>query len=373
MKKTGMLLLLWVMGVTALGVSGCARFKVEKLNLTTLFSIPLGSELHELNYPKQRGLYYEIPSRVAVVGDWLAISEPSSRVIKIYKENQLSSIIYSAESTQKRPDKKEEGAPRFTESTHLGIPGMLTSGRDDDFYALTFTTAASGESGATGYYKIIHFDIKGNFINLIGRNNQESLPFERIIWMDTDENHNLWVLYRYLGNLYLERLGKESKVLTLSEEDCRKTLFGENPKDTERLYTCEVMLPFEDGEHILYAGKVQTVPREKNESLEGYEFLYRTYKVKNIVSGEVKTVFEKHSDPDSYPELPIGEQIYIWKPDDGDRVRAAVYNLDGDLLNNLQIEFIGKKSTWRSTYPSLNGEIYSLRVHNNELEVCRWN
>lgn len=373
MKKTRTLLLAGVIASLFLTGAGCARFKVDKMTLSVLFSIPLGNELHELNYPRQRGLYYEIPSRVAVVGDWLAISEASSRVIKIYKENQLSGIIYSSESTQKKPEKPEKvGAPWVVESAHLGVPGMLVSGHNDDFYAVTYTPPVSGDAGGAGYYKIVHFDIKGNFVNLIGRNNKESLPFERIIWMDIDENRNLWVLYRYLGNLYLDRIGKESKVLTISEEECRKTLFGANPQDEKRLYSCEVMLPFEDGENILYSGKVQTVPRESEESLEGYEFLYRTYKVKSSLSGEVKTVFEKHRDPDSYPELPIGDQIYIWKPDDGNRVRAAIYNLEGDLLNNLQIEFTGKKNNWRSTYPSLSGEIYSLRIHQNNLEVCRW-
>jgi len=359
-------------------VQNCSWLRVNKLTSKMIFSTPIDKSENNLNIPNQSGLYYEIPSTIGIVNDWYIVSEPSAKKIKIFKENKLSVIIKSDTIKNEKINAPADSSVKVITNHYLNIPGMITGGQDDDFYVVSFSptdsesTYSTQNLNSTGIYKILHFDVKGNFLQFIGRHSQIEMPFEKIVWMDVDENNHLWVSHRSFGELYLDKYNNGQEMESVDEKLCTATLFPPEKIDPKHLYTCEILYPFYDGRTVLMVGRVDEVPEEKSKS-GNYIFLYRKYITYDLKDKSSEEIFGKITDPESYPYIPYNDHILIWRTVSSNRVKLAVYNDSGNLINNLQIDFFGKRSNWRSTYVTLTGNTYSIRVFNNALELYQWN
>jgi len=363
-------------------LNSCARFRVEKLNPDERFNIPIDRQADHLNFPEQKGLYYEIPGRLAVLDDWLVVSESSNMNVKIFKGNKLKTAIYSeaapkSPATDDKPAKKDDFQKIY--SKHLNIPGVLTAGKDDDFYVVNYiatkeaaTNATTNDAESGGYYKILHFDIKGNFLQIIGRQGKMDHPFESILWMDTDDDNNLWVLYKYVEQLVLDRYKDGVLTYTVTQKECEDTLFAGEAVDGSSIRQCEEMYPFYNDDMILMIGRVDKLPEKKATPDSVYSFQHRVYKTKNTKNNKVKTIFDNMNDPEDYPYIPRSSNILVWKTAKLDRFKLAVYDTGGDLIKFLQIDLPGRRNNWRSTYATLSGDFYSLKVQNNSLQVVQW-
>jgi hypothetical protein len=364
-------------------ISSCARFKVDKLNSEIIFKIPASGPGKLLNYPFHRGLMHEIPSHVGVVDNWLVISEPSNKAIKIFNGNKLTTVILAsdADGAPYEEMKKKNADLNFNVIMNVNVvyPGTVVAGRNDDFYVVTYKPSAieqntnpNVDSQSTGYYKILHFDVKGNFINVIGRELKQELPFESIIWLDTDDNNDLWVLYRHFNELHLDNYGKDGMLASIDEKDCSASMNPSEVTDKDHLFTCEVLYPFDNGKKVLMSGRFEKLENEQNKENTKYLFIERLYASKTLKTGQVETIFHRKNDPDSYPYLSYGDNFFMWKTISAKRTKLSIYTTSGELENNLQIDLYGQRNDWRSTYATLSGKIYSLRIFDKNLEVHRW-
>ncbi|MCB1146650.1 MAG: hypothetical protein KDK38_07590 [Leptospiraceae bacterium] len=353
----------------------CARFRVENLSETVVFS----SDIKEgsLSFPSQSGVVHGIPRTVGVSGDRIVISEPDNRQIRIFRGSKQETRIITKEKEKDKNDKEaeilSELGVKSVASEYLKVPGNIVAGGDDDFFVLNYypnLSAGSGEQG--GFYKILHFDLKGKFLRVIGRNGQPELPFENVLWMDLDTEKRLWVLYRYLDELFLDSYVDGKLYRGIKETECREQVFAGRVFDKTLIARCEFMYPFPKGDKILLIGRVDKNADDLSKSA-GRVFQYRTFAARGF-EGESKIIFANLNDPEDYPYLPRKEnEIFIWQTLDYDRVKFAIYNLDGDLINNLQITRKGRFEHWRSTWYSMQSEsFYSLRVGPDKFEVLRW-
>ncbi|MDH4199725.1 MAG: hypothetical protein OEV66_05015 [Spirochaetia bacterium] len=371
---------IFIFFIISVSMVSCARFKVEKLSPNELFSIPVDRKPDHLNFPEQKGLYYEIPGRIAVVDDWLVVSESSNKVIKIFKDNKLHTLI-SSENNKKNPapdEKKDSKKEDFQKifSKHLNVPGGLAAGKEDDFYAINFIAPSETNKGdegePSGFYKILHFDVKGKFLHMIGRQAKMDVPFESILWMDVDDDNNLWVLYKYVEEIVLDEYKDGELIHSISQKDCEAALFNNVSIDKSEIAQCEQMYPFNSDKKVLMIGRIDKLPEKKSDVDSIYVFQHRVYKTKNLKNGKIETIFDNMNDPEDYPYLPYSSNILIWKTVRVDRFKLAVYDTDGDLVKYFQIDLPGKRNSWRSTYTTLSGKFYSLRVHNKSLHVVQW-
>jgi len=358
----------------------CSRFKVTKLESERLFAIPLGEEAGSLDFPKHHGIYHGIPSRIGISGDWLIVSEPGKKRIKIYKDENLSVVINNEnnidDQTEYVPSESENESPvENIISSNLDIPGMIVAGNNDDFYVLNYSPAERDQQDqeGTGFYKIIQYDVKGNMLDLIGREGKEELPFESILWMDIDSDNNLWVLHRHLGELQLDRYSDGENIVSFSQKDCERTLFANQSENSgaNTLSGCELMYPVENGDEILMVGKVEKISSKKSDK-SNYAFLYRKFVLFNHTTASKSVVFEKLNDPEDYPYIPYGNNLFIWRTLDPSKIRLGIYTNEGDITKSLQIELFGKRPNWRSLYGTLSGKIVGLRVFNRTFEVYEW-
>ncbi len=353
----------------------CARFRVDHLTAVKIAAIPLGHE--GLEYPKQNGIYHEIPKTIGIIDDWLVAAEPSNGTIKIFNNNRLQVRLMSKSAAEKRgTGKKSTDDPdskvRNITSEQLRVPGRISTGNDEDFFVVNFMPVESREKTETGgAYRILHYDLNGKLLGVIGRKGQPELPFEHILWMDTDKQGNLWVLYNHFEELHLDRYYKEKLITEFREKQCDEALFSEVNREKNYVYRCEFMYPFFSGDKILLVGRVDRAPAESSKSA-GYQFQHRIFRVRDK-NGNLDTIFSRLNDPEDYPYLPYDDnQILIWQTIDYQKIRMAVYSLSGDLTNNLQIQQDGRFSQWRSTWMTLSAQFYSIQVADGFFYVIRW-
>ncbi|MDH5718085.1 MAG: hypothetical protein OEZ22_10650 [Spirochaetia bacterium] len=389
----------------------CARFRVEKLQNEELFSIPINENINSLSFPEQKGLFHEIPSRMGIYENKLIVSEPSNRQIKIFNKNKLELIIASKEYqkikvTQQEIKNKELKTQPKTEkpvktilADNLSIPGMIIAGQDEDFYVVSYFSEKEmpkniqnekaenidqknndeeesdnqiDSQKSTGFYKILHFNIKGELLGIIGRQGKTEDHFENILWMDVDSDRGFWVTYSYAEEVYLERYVDNMLRETFTKNMCRDIVFSTISKSQDYIYSCENMFPFSNAEKVIFVGRVDKIPDRSEVNSQGLIFQKRIFLIRDLATQENKIIFNNLNDPEDYPYIPYDKNISLWQFKDHSTTKISLYSLEGDLLKNLQIELPGNRHAWRSTYLTLSGFFYSIRIQKNNLMIYRW-
>lgn len=318
-------------------------------------------------FPKQNGVYHEIPSRVGVIQDWIAFSEPSKHTVKLFRAGKQSLVLRGG--TDAKTGSKGLEA--------LTIPGRIVMGGNDDFFVENYLPP-DGESknpSTRGRYKILQFDFKGKLLRSIGRKGLQELVFENILWFDVDTKGNLWVLYRYLDELHLDKYEGSRLAFEYRQTDCEAVTLDkkqiENLKDRNSLIHCEYMYPFYSGNRIMLTSRIDRV--DPDSAKKQLTLAYRIVKVKDIKENTTQTVFPRLSSVEEHPYLPLGkDSVGVWQNIENGRIRIARYSIEGDLRNSIVIELSGRPNEWRQVWQSLSGDIYGIRVFADQLEVYRF-
>ncbi len=318
-------------------------------------------------FPKQNGVYHEIPSRVGIIQDWIAFSEPSKHTVKLFRAGKQVLVLRGGQDA-KTGSKGLEA---------LTIPGRIVMGGNDDFFVENYLPP-DGESknpSARGRYKILQFDFKGKLLRSIGRKGLQELVFENILWFDVDTKGNLWVLYRYLDELHLDKYEGSRLAFEYRQTDCEAVTLDkkqiENLKDRNSLVHCEYMYPFFSGNRIMLTSRIDRI--DPDSAKKQLTLAYRIVKVRDIKENTTQTVFPRLSSIEEHPYLPLGkDSVGVWQNLEHARVRIARYSIEGDLRNSIVIELSGRPNEWRQVWQALSGDIYGIRVFADQLEVYRF-
>ena len=362
-------------------IINCARFKVEKLKPETIFTAEIGKDV---KFPNQDGLKHVIPGQMGIVNDWVIIPETSDHRLKIFKNSRLQVILVDKaqyQSTQKiaPATKAIDSITRPIEQMHY--PGLIANGVNEDFYVANYTPFPSQRTknrfsskprqviSAGGLYNVLHFNVKGELLDVIGRDTNYALSFGVIMRLDVDSEGRLSVLSNHVEGIQLQTYKNKKVIRTISEAECESILF-EN-RSTKNSYTCEQMIPFFDGEKILLAGRVDRVGKARP---KGSTFEFRVFKIKDFEDNQVKTVFANLNDPGDLPYIPIDQgHILIWQGNNKPhKIKWPKFNLEGDLVNNLQITLTGRRHAYRNTYATIDGRFFSIKVFNQKISIIEW-
>jgi len=344
--------------------AGCARFRSSTLKPEKVFSLQIGDD--KAHFPRQSGVYHEIPGRVGVLKEWVAFSEPSDKTIKLYRSGKLVFSVRGQDAGKVKNDTKSLEAVR--------VPGRIVMGSNDDFFVENYIPpeGESKDPSTRGGYKILQFDFKGKLLRSIGRKGLSELVFENILWFDADSKGYLWVLYRYLDELHLDRYEGNRLAYEFRQTDCEAMTLDKKQlemlKDRNSIVHCEYIYPFYSGERIMLSSRIDRIdPDSEKKQLT---LAYRIVKVKNLGDTTAETVFARLSNAEDHPYLPQGkDSVGIWQNLEGNRVRIARYSLSGDLRNSIVIEQTGRPSEWRQIWQTLSGDVYGIRIFADQFEI----
>lgn len=340
----------------------CARFRTSTLTPEKIFSMSLTDG--KLHFPRQNGIYHEIPARVGVMKDWVVFSEPSEKTVRIFRGGKPSASITAG--VKQKSDAKNPDA--------LRIPGRVAMGVSDDFFVESYIPpdGESGDAMQRGSYKILHFDLKGKFLHSIGRKGLSELAFENLLWFDTDSKGYLWVLYRYLDELHLDRYEGARLAYEFRQIDCENVTLDKKQlqtlKEKNSVIHCEYMYPFYSGERLMLASRVDRIDSESEK--KQLALAYRIVKVKNLNEPTADTVFGRLTNTEEHPHIPQGRDgIGLWQNLEAGRTRIGRYSLSGDLRNSLVLEQTGSAIQWRKNWQTLSGDFYGIRIFADQFEI----
>lgn len=343
----------------------CARFRFEERHPEIIFSA--STETGEMDFPVQSGVLVGVPRKIARVDNLNILSSPEGGEIYIFEKDTLSRIIRGSSA----PDTEKTPSVPVVSSPPLHIPGETIAGKNKNFFVLNYIPAGSSEEESqSGFYRILEYSLSGELLHVIGRSGQSELAFDKVLWFDLDRKGRLWVLHLYLDRLYLDRYEDGVQEVSVSAQDCRTHLYGENTAQTEETKECELMYPFPEGNDILLSGRTEKKGKTENESSR---FQFRTFAHLDLEKNTVKMISQEWNDPDDFPLPSISEKTMIlWQMQNKQRARISFYDLSGHLKNNYRIDFIGHPQQWRSTYTTLSGKIYSVKVSPGRIESVEW-
>ncbi len=366
-----------------LSTSFC-RFDELKSNL--LLSIPLNKKI--LNFPSQNGIPYGVPGKIGVQDNMLAISEVSAHTIKIFKDGKLKRLIRSKKFYENLPKQDQSEKPNDVSENFINklhIPGVIATTSENSFYVLNYIPEYGKKE--KGKYNFLHIHFNGKLIFTVNQDDKYHIDsyekkfllkkdegsFSNVRWMDVDDENRLWITHIKNEEIILQAYENGKLLHQFSKKQCHELLFKDIKKSPNEEYSCETFYPFSQGNSILFVGKIKIIKKNKNSNEAKYIFKERIFISYDINSKKSHHIFTHDSDPQQTPYLTHGKKSFIiWKTEDYQKYKLELYNINGNFEKSFRINLPGNPHSWRSTYTTLRGKIYSIQILKTSLSIYEW-
>ncbi len=206
---------------------------------------------------------------------------------------------------------------------------------------------------------ILVFNKDGELQYTLGQAGTPDIPFYHIESLDIDSrgrlfvisrSYDAWSIFRFSGKErdFFVNLGK----LTFEDNDGDKTYKGKI--DNVKIY--------KSGEKLLISTAFYHGLRLKY--LKIYDY--------SVENQDIERTIIKIPDPKNVLFNVVNDRhIYFWNISDGD-VRFIISNMEGDIINNINLKMETKKYFYSKILGNKSGDIYSYHVHKNGVDILEW-
>lgn len=395
MKRLAAVLLLFVL------VAGCARFKIQELKPVVLFSVPVtlsggeqeGAESASIPAERNGRVVFNFPLRPYFNSSYVYIPDPPRKLIRVFDTTAgtLDKMILPQGSPIPVPD----GVERLT--VELNLPGWIAGDATENLYIQNFLpdpgsaedenvpAPENREPGALMTLRrpptpsvILQLDDDGQPLYTLYEDPPSRKPFEEILRMNGGEEGRLFVLHtirdkkerrrkflsEYRGGLLVARYGRNE--------------WGSKKERDDYWVDLEDMVSEDGGKYVLAC----VAFRERDSHRAAYRKIYR-------IEGRVQV--NPNRDDDETPPPPAEEilvtqnqsDFFAWvRPDggfflmnpeaDGSSVLYKIYDRTGEYINNQKIAFRGPYASWRDSFVTGAGRIYTPRLYRGKFEIYEW-
>jgi len=359
-----------------LSLSACARFRIEELQPSLLFSLnvktPDQPNPEQFIQTEASGrVYFDLPARPVTDGTYLYVADPERSLVRVFSRNSSRPVkLYGGSAPAGLEDIK------FVK-IKAGIPGWIASDEDENIYVqirspdptkptdpeLPPEERRSGITQKPGEISpsvIVHLNDQDEVLGVIGRNGYNSDSFADIVRIDAGEDGLLFVLYREAGNLNLSVFNGGKKIRALEN-------FNPAGEDEKRKFTVIVEDIVPDAAGKFYIASL-AFRNKSNYNLE-YRKVFRIT-AENGQSHEILNI----DDPDDFFawSRPDGGFYLMRNRDEGSAVLFKIYSESGEYLNNRLISFPEFRPSWRDTFLTLQGKIFTSRLFRGKFELYEW-
>jgi hypothetical protein len=364
MKKT-ILVCFWILFLTE-----CKRFQIESLHPTLISEIPIGDETEKINGQIINNTIVNIPFRIPIGSNRLYITDYLNSRIKIYNfDGKLEFIIGNA--------KRNELKIKFLSQKFNSI-GLISVSQEDDIYVQNRLSSNSVESKkeenllikTSGFFDtkeiestpsyILQINNKGKLISILGKNGVNSEPFRYIEAIYSYKKNKIFVYHKFAEQMLLSIYDNGELKGSIEEEKIDVL------KSEEYNTKLDSMIPNLENEYALvsvsYFGKKDL--RFKFRKIFKYDFNNSkpTKEMKEILYPSEILFHSTNTD-----------SFIIWETENkGDSVKLQIHDKEGNHIKNKRFEFNSARSNWRETYMDEKGNLFSIRLNSNFLELYRW-
>jgi len=206
---------------------------------------------------------------------------------------------------------------------------------------------------------VLGFNRKGDLQYTLGQSGTPDTPFYQIESMTVDKKDRLFVVSRSyeMWNVYRFSGKKRNFYLAIGNQDFQE-------KDGKEVYRgrIENIMPYESGDTILITVAFYHELRLKY--IKVYNYLVEERKLDKAILNipDPKNVLFNFVN-DKY--------LYFWNMTNNN-VKFVICNMDGNIINNLQLNMKDKKSYYTKIFGDRSGRIFSYHVGRKGVEIIRW-
>lgn len=360
-------------------ITSCSLFSFlftpkSNANSTILFEVadPYRKSFSKYHIPTTVGS----ASRWAVLKDLIIISNPIHQTVDFFsKEGLLDKILLTSILKKSLYSKKLPIGISTVISDKFVIPGDTVRASDNTFFLLNGVQNFSKhnkkniKSSFLGY-SLLLYDTEGNFIYQVNNKSQKTNFFENVLWFDIDKKGYLWVLHSSWGRLILDQFDREELLFSFTDDECTQILLLEVPQEEEHVYSCKKMYPFLSGDTLFLLGNVQNFTKDKKYkevTLKSFLVSYDLNTKKSVLLFKPKSVLKEE------PYFPYKENKWFnLKTINYNSWEYILYNFSRKPVQNITFDLPESSQYLRSTYITLQGNIYSIYKRNTQEKIYKW-
>ena len=406
---------------TFISVISCARFRVQNLKPTLIFSPEiLPNKINNpdflLQVSENENQIFNFPIQIVISNLKMFVADAQTSSVRIFKNNNSKPILVMANNAIKGLS----DSVNFKQN-NFNIPGLIAvNPTTEDFYLQSFIASNSSSSeipytspdkrlpglqsrliqnpsnilvinskGVT--QSVIYYpgNYTGNYPknnpgnyqgsstggfknNPNGNNfassvnaNSSTEPFNFIVRMQCDSNNNLYVLHKTKDKSELELLvyhkNKFKYRFTLPELEISN-------KQNNRFIVLENILPVDGKDFVIGSVAVR--------NKINFELIVKIIYYQENPNTKAKILL-RDDNPNNYLFWASPESFFyiIENKNNGKGALIKIFNENGEYKSNQSIYFPTSKTinTWRELFINLEGRIYTNQVFQNKFMVYEWN
>lgn len=352
--------------------SACARFKIEELEPKVITSI----EVLGPNAPNPEGLVQgslrgrvlgNIPARIVSDGSQVFAPDPSRGLIRVFSKGGKPIRVLAANKPAGSDDIK-------LTKIKSGVPGWLSSDGDGNTYIQLLQAdpidekqkplvppedrAAQDALVETAPAPSVILHVTEEEVTTIGKTGPGGESFPNLIRVDAGPDELMFALWLENGEKTLGVYQKNKRIRTFDAHDTGSA-------DERRTYQVDV-------EDIVADPKGDSaVASVAFRSRTSFDVVSR--RLYRLTGGVPSEIYRTEDPDDQFAWIrPDGGFYMLNTEGDGSRMLFKAYNKEGEYVNNRLIIFPGLRSSWRDTFLTVDGRIYSTRLLRGRLELYEW-
>ncbi len=342
-------------------LTDCSFWKVTTLKYKVISSIKHGSKPGEVAVKIDESGLEDLTMGVGVFNGMVCTADNELKRVQVMKQNGEIILIIGAVKNIKKKDFPME-------NFNFGTIGFFTIDDDDNLYIQNkfsqireVKTLAKDGADSIDFSpsNILVFNKLGELQYTLGQKGTPDTPFYHIERLAIDTKGRLfvvsrssdsWSIYRFIGR-------KRDQFLNLGAIDFKE-------RDDGAVYEGKIdnVKLFSNGERMLISVSYYHGLRLKYIKIFDY----------SIEKGKIeKTIMEIPDPKNVLFDIIDDKYIYLWNISN-DEVRFEVANMDGTVINNVQLNLKYRRNYYSRIFLDESGKLYSYHILKSGIDILRW-
>ena len=358
-------------------LSGCSKFRKNKLSYRKAFSIPINKDqTNNININKISDFFFEIPTTCKIYNkDLYLIDNYNNKVLKYNDNNELTLTI--SNKMKKIIDLVYTGSNRILQPLHIhnrlfsfnDLGSIQISRRYIYLENIIFKTDEGKKAASQSL--ILRYDPEGMPDNLIGLRMKKSnkiYPLRNLEKFSVDKNDNTFVYLKDEEHWRVRKFNTNNKTLFRFSS---YTFFQEEELLPDKSVNEKIVIENIDNS---FDGQILVLSVAYfNNEIEFRKVVY--YKV-DIQSGQSARLFTIRNERLNYVLLDDKNRIYMWETK-GDKnnieyITIRLYNLKGKAILNYLIKLDRADIQWFDIKIQKDKLITGVNIQDNKFNVVVW-
>ena len=347
MNKNKAVLLVFIISV----IVSCAQWRVSNLNEKELFFVKNGNEAGNIAIHFDEFALTDLSFRVGLFNDLLFMSDNIlKRVQAVDSDGDTKLVIGNLANI----DTKKINSVPFK----FGAIGSFTVDRSGNIYVQNRLSNNADDGDFSPSYVLV-FDKNGKLQYTLGQQGLTDTPFYYIDSLFADRNERLFVVSRSFDTWNIYRF--ENKKLDLHINLAALSFKEKEGNDTFEGQIENIKL-YQSGNMMLI-----NVAYYHNKRLK-YHKVYDYSISKKAIDREIMNI----PNPQNVLfDIVDDKHPYFWNMEKNN-VRLMICNMEGHIINNVQISFDNSKYLYSGLQIDNSGRLYSYHASKKGISVLRW-